>query len=112
MSHFKILNAEFEQGLSGYDFFVLSTYNYVGYHVNELMSAFDHGDIIQARTIQVLSTILMTVSAVLLALVVFTGVSSSYSHEQFKIQELLSYAKKLGEFLPNYHVFLTVLSSM
>ncbi|XP_024908837.1 N-acetylneuraminate lyase isoform X2 [Cynoglossus semilaevis] len=43
-----------------------STYNYVGYHVNELMSAFDHGDIIQARTIQ------------------------------FKIQELLSYAKKLG----------------
>ncbi|XP_040897086.1 N-acetylneuraminate lyase isoform X2 [Toxotes jaculatrix] len=43
-----------------------STYNYVGCHVNELISAFEKGDLVQARAIQ------------------------------FKLQELLSYAKKLG----------------
>ncbi|XP_070765148.1 N-acetylneuraminate lyase [Enoplosus armatus] len=43
-----------------------STYNYVGCHVNKLISAFEKGDLIQARTIQ------------------------------FKMQELLSYAKKTG----------------
>ncbi|XP_039985447.1 N-acetylneuraminate lyase isoform X2 [Xiphias gladius] len=43
-----------------------STYNYVGCHVNELISAFEKGDIIKARAIQ------------------------------FKIQELLSHAMKFG----------------
>nr|XP_020478012.1 N-acetylneuraminate lyase [Monopterus albus]XP_020478013.1 N-acetylneuraminate lyase [Monopterus albus]XP_020478014.1 N-acetylneuraminate lyase [Monopterus albus] len=43
-----------------------STYNYLGSHVHKLMSAFEKGDLIKARAIQ------------------------------FKIQELLSYAKKLG----------------
>ncbi|XP_060933976.1 N-acetylneuraminate lyase isoform X1 [Limanda limanda] len=43
-----------------------STYNYMGSHVNELMAAFEKGDLVQARTIQ------------------------------FKMQELISYAKKLG----------------
>uniref|UniRef100_A0A3Q3KT42 N-acetylneuraminate lyase n=1 Tax=Mastacembelus armatus TaxID=205130 RepID=A0A3Q3KT42_9TELE len=43
-----------------------STYNYMGCHVSKLMSAFENGDLIQARTIQ------------------------------FKMQELLSYAKKQG----------------
>ncbi|CAI5639275.1 unnamed protein product [Oreochromis niloticus] len=43
-----------------------STYNYVGCHVNKLISAFETGDLVQARTIQ------------------------------FKIQELLSFAIKLG----------------
>uniref|UniRef100_A0A3Q1IEE3 N-acetylneuraminate lyase n=1 Tax=Anabas testudineus TaxID=64144 RepID=A0A3Q1IEE3_ANATE len=43
-----------------------STYNYMGCHVNELISAFDKGDIVQARRIQ------------------------------FKMQELLSYAQKRG----------------
>ncbi|XP_067370304.1 N-acetylneuraminate lyase isoform X2 [Channa argus] len=42
-----------------------STYNYIGCHVNELMLAFEKGNLIQARTIQ------------------------------FKVQELLSFAKKL-----------------
>ncbi|XP_029285901.1 N-acetylneuraminate lyase isoform X2 [Cottoperca gobio] len=43
-----------------------STYNYVGCPVNELISAFEKGDLVQARTIQ------------------------------FKMQELLRYASKLG----------------
>lgn len=43
-----------------------STYNYIGCHVNNLMSAFEKGDLVQARTIQ------------------------------FKMQELLRYAMKLG----------------
>uniref|UniRef100_A0A1A8GGD0 N-acetylneuraminate lyase n=1 Tax=Nothobranchius korthausae TaxID=1143690 RepID=A0A1A8GGD0_9TELE len=43
-----------------------STYNYIGCHVNKLLSAFEKGDLVQARTIQ------------------------------FKMQELLSYAMKLG----------------
>ncbi|KAM3876137.1 N-acetylneuraminate lyase [Diretmus argenteus] len=43
-----------------------STYNYVGSHVNQLMSAYEKGDISQARTIQ------------------------------FKVQDLLCYAIKLG----------------
>ncbi|KAF7664730.1 hypothetical protein LDENG_00167110 [Lucifuga dentata] len=43
-----------------------STFNYVGCHVNELVSAFEKGDLLQARTIQ------------------------------FKMQELLGFAKKLG----------------
>lgn len=43
-----------------------STYNYVGSHINKLMSAFENGDILQARTIQ------------------------------FKLQELLSFATKIG----------------
>ncbi|XP_072245795.1 N-acetylneuraminate lyase [Leuresthes tenuis] len=43
-----------------------STYNYIGCHVNQLMSAFEKGDLVQARTIQ------------------------------FKMQDLLCYAIKLG----------------
>lgn len=43
-----------------------STYNYVGCHISELVSAFEKGDLAQARRIQ------------------------------FKMQELLCYAKKLG----------------
>ncbi|XP_013860107.1 N-acetylneuraminate lyase [Austrofundulus limnaeus] len=43
-----------------------STYNYIGCHVNKLLSAFEKGDLVQARSIQ------------------------------FKMQELLSYAMKLG----------------
>lgn len=43
-----------------------STYNYMGCHFNKLISAFEKGDLVQARTIQ------------------------------FKIQELLSFAMKLG----------------
>ncbi|GAA6235046.1 N-acetylneuraminate lyase isoform X1 [Lates japonicus] len=43
-----------------------STYNYMGCHVSKLISAFEKGDLIQARAIQ------------------------------FKMQELISYAKKLG----------------
>ncbi|XP_017262341.1 N-acetylneuraminate lyase isoform X1 [Kryptolebias marmoratus] len=43
-----------------------STYNYIGCHVNKLVSAFENGDLVKARTIQ------------------------------FKMQELLSYAMKLG----------------
>ncbi|XP_037530696.1 N-acetylneuraminate lyase [Nematolebias whitei] len=43
-----------------------STYNYIGCHVNKLIAAFENGDLVQARTIQ------------------------------FKMQELLSYAMKLG----------------
>lgn len=43
-----------------------STYNYLGCHVNKLISAFEKGDLVQARTIQ------------------------------FKIQELISYAITLG----------------
>ncbi|XP_035508915.1 N-acetylneuraminate lyase [Morone saxatilis] len=43
-----------------------STYNYAGCHVNKLILAFEKGDLVQARTIQ------------------------------FKMQELLSYATKLG----------------
>ncbi|XP_047442754.1 N-acetylneuraminate lyase isoform X2 [Mugil cephalus] len=45
---------------------VTSTYNYLGCHVNKLIAAFERGDLVQAREIQV------------------------------KIQELLSYATKLG----------------
>ncbi|XP_068175906.1 N-acetylneuraminate lyase [Antennarius striatus] len=43
-----------------------STYNYLGCHINKLLSAFDKGDLVQSRNIQ------------------------------FKMQELLSYAIKLG----------------
>ncbi|KAF1385825.1 hypothetical protein PFLUV_G00111780 [Perca fluviatilis] len=43
-----------------------STYNYAGCHFNKLISAFENGDLVQARTIQ------------------------------FKVQELLSHAMKLG----------------
>uniref|UniRef100_A0A3Q3VJY3 N-acetylneuraminate lyase n=1 Tax=Mola mola TaxID=94237 RepID=A0A3Q3VJY3_MOLML len=43
-----------------------STYNYIGCHVNKLISAFNNGDLVQARKIQ------------------------------FRMQELLSYAMKLG----------------
>ncbi|TNM87359.1 hypothetical protein fugu_005580 [Takifugu bimaculatus] len=43
-----------------------STYNYLGCHINNLISAFNRGDLIQARSIQ------------------------------FQLQELLSYAIKLG----------------
>lgn len=43
-----------------------STYNYIGCHINKLISAFEKGDLAKARTIQ------------------------------FKLQELLSYAMKLG----------------
>ncbi|XP_028300859.1 N-acetylneuraminate lyase isoform X2 [Gouania willdenowi] len=43
-----------------------STYNYAGCHINELLSAFEKGDLVQARKIQV------------------------------KLQELISYAMKIG----------------
>nr|XP_019936977.1 PREDICTED: N-acetylneuraminate lyase [Paralichthys olivaceus]XP_019936978.1 PREDICTED: N-acetylneuraminate lyase [Paralichthys olivaceus]XP_019936980.1 PREDICTED: N-acetylneuraminate lyase [Paralichthys olivaceus] len=43
-----------------------STYNYMGCHINKLIAAFEKGDLVQARTIQ------------------------------FKMQELFTYAKKLG----------------
>lgn len=43
-----------------------STYNYVGKHVNKLMTAFENGDLLQARTVQ------------------------------FKLQELITFAIKIG----------------
>lgn len=68
--HWSILYGVDEQLLAalalGANGAVGSTYNYVGCHVNKLVSAFEKGDLAQARTIQ------------------------------FKIQELLSYAIKHG----------------
>ncbi|KAG7513185.1 hypothetical protein JOB18_000634 [Solea senegalensis] len=69
-THWSVLYGVDEQLLAalvmGADGAVGSTYNYLGCHASELMSAFEKGNIVQARTIQ------------------------------FKMQELLSYAKKLG----------------
>lgn len=71
-----------------------STYNYVGCHVNKLISAFEKGDLVQARTIQVLS-ISQFFFDVLHKFWLLTSFSNF--HEQFKMQELLGYANKLGE---------------
>lgn len=69
-SHWSVLYGMDEQLLAalamGAHGAVGSTYNYVARHVNKLISAFEKGDIVQARTIQ------------------------------FKMQELLGYAKKIG----------------
>nr|XP_046248517.1 N-acetylneuraminate lyase isoform X2 [Scatophagus argus] len=68
--HWSVLYGVDEQLLAalalGAEGAVGSTYNYMGCHVSKLISAFDEGDLVQARTIQ------------------------------FKMQELLSYAIKLG----------------
>ncbi|XP_044054467.1 N-acetylneuraminate lyase isoform X2 [Siniperca chuatsi] len=69
-SHWSVLYGVDEQLLAalamGAHGAVGSTYNYVGCRVSELISAFEKGDLVQARTIQ------------------------------FKMQELLGYAKKIG----------------
>ncbi|CAK6955310.1 N-acetylneuraminate lyase [Scomber scombrus] len=68
--HWSVLYGVDEQLLASLAFgangAVGSTYNYVGSHVNKLITAFEKGDLVQARNIQ------------------------------FKIQELISFAKKLG----------------
>lgn len=43
-----------------------STYNYLGCHVSELILAFEKGDLIQARTIQVLSILLLIPASLLI----------------------------------------------
>ncbi|KAM9357970.1 N-acetylneuraminate lyase [Symphorus nematophorus] len=68
--HWSVLYGVDEQLLGalamGADGAVGSTYNYVGCHINKLIAAFEKGDLVQARKIQ------------------------------FKLQELLRYAIKLG----------------
>lgn len=68
--HWSMVYGVDEQSLAGLAMgangVVGSTYNYVGKHINKLMTAFENGDQLQARTIQ------------------------------FKLQELLSFAIKIG----------------
>lgn len=72
-----------------------STFNYLGSHVNKLLSAFERGDLIQARAIQVLPMRLLLVASMSFPFEVFYSLNV-----QFQMQELLSFAMKLGEFCP------------
>ena len=74
---------------------VHSTYNYLGRHINNLISAFHSGDLVQARSIQVLyASLFSLIAAARLFPDVFLVSPSSW---QFKLQELLSHAMQLGE---------------
>ena len=77
-------------------FYVCSTYNYIGCHINDLIAAFEKGDLVLARTIQVLSiSLLLSPTSLLHQFWLLTSLSNF--HTQFKMQELLRYAMKLGE---------------
>lgn len=88
-----------------------STYNYLGCHANQLFKDFDSGNLPGAREIQVLllSTSLSPAFLWPVGLVWVSDIVVFICSEQFKIQELLTYAVGLGEwcviFLSNHIEF-------
>lgn len=88
-------------------FYAYSTYNYVGCHFNELISAFNKGDLTQAREIQVtFQIVFFFLTRPLTCSINYDLTSFFHVYDQFKLQELLSNAIKLGESIFHANVFL------